>query len=365
MADKLGVLVHGAGWVSTQHIKAFSNNPHTRVVAVSSRKLESARMRADEAGLKDVGIYNDLNRALKHRGVDIVSICTPQHVHPENTVAAARAGKHIVIEKPVANTLADMKRMRDAVRRARVRTIVSFVLRWNPLFQTIKSLIADGALGKVYYSEADYQHHVGSFYKGYVDWHSAKRGVSPFLVGGCHAVDAARWFAAKGEFEAADPVEVFAYKGGWRKGKTIQYNPYQFRWERSAVGALEYDDMEVVLVRYGNGAVGKTAVHFGSIMPYQFPLAVFGDKGTIKDNRVWSHIFPGQHDWVTIPSVMPDSADVKHHPFQGEMDHFVDCILSKRESHCNLEDAIKTHEVAFAAMQCYKTGRPVKLPLLR
>jgi predicted dehydrogenase len=365
MADKLGVLVHGAGWVSTQHIKAFGNNPHTKVVAISSRKLESAKKRAEEAGLKDVGIYKDFNKALKHKGVDIVSVCTPQHVHPENTLAAARAGKHIVIEKPVANSLAEMKKMRDAVRKAKVRTIVSFVLRWNPLFKTIKRMIADDALGTVYYSEADYQHHVGSFYKGYVDWHSRQRGVSPFLVGGCHAVDAMRWFAGKGEFQAATPVEVFAYKGGWRKGKTTQYNPYEFRWEKSAVGPLEYDDLEVALVKFDNGVVGKTAVHFGSIMPYQFPLQIFGSKGTIKDNRVWSHKFPGQHDWVTIPTTMPDSADVKHHPFQGQMDHFVEQILAGKESHSNLEDAVKTHEVAFAAMECYRTGKPVRLPLLR
>ena len=61
---------------------------------------------------------------------------------------------------------------------------------------------------------------------------------------------------------------------------------------------------------------------------------------------------------------MPDTADVTHHPFQGEIDHFVDCILNGVESHCNLEDAIRTHEIAFAALRCYETGKPVKLPLL-
>ncbi len=359
------MLVHGAGWVSGPHIKAFSRNPNTQVVAISSRKLSSAKARAQEAGLTGVRFYDDFDTALQDPRVEVVSICTPQHVHLENVVAAAKAGKHMLIEKPVANSLSEMRRERDAVRKAGVRTVVSFVLRWNPLFETIKSMIANGAVGDVYAVETDYQHHMGSYYKSYADTRTAALGVSAFLVGGCHALDAMRWFAGHGEFEAADPVEVFAYKGGWRKGKSVQYNPYEFRWEKSDSGPLQYDDLEMVMVKFKSGAIGKTAVHVGSVIPYQFPISIFGDKGTIKDNRVWSPVrFPGARDWVTIPTVMPESADVKHHPFQGEIDHFVECILSGKESHCNLEDAVKTHEIAFAALQCYRTGRPVKLPLL-
>ena len=80
------------------------------------------------------------------------------------------------------------------------------------------------------------------------------------------------------------------------------------------------------------------------------------------DNRVWSHKFPGQTDWITLPTILPDSSDVKHHPFQAEIDHFVDCVLGDVESHCNLDDAILTHEIVFAAQECYRTGRPVTLP---
>ena len=362
--EKLGVLIHGAGWVSGPYVKAFSHNPHTRVVAVSSRKLASAKARAAEGG-PEVKAYDDFDKALANPDVDIVAICTPQHVHAENVVAAARAGKHLVIEKPIANTLAEVKRERDAVRKAKVRTVVSYVLRWNPLFETIKSLIADGALGNVYAVETDYQHHSGSYYRSYNDTRTSKLGVSAFHVGGIHALDAMRWFAGHKEFEAADPVEVFGYKGGWRKGKSIEYNHYDFHWQKSPAGPLEYDDFEMAVVKFSNGAIGKTAVHFGSVMPYMFPIQIFGNRGTIKDNRIWSPgKFPGAREWVTIPTVMPDSADVKHHPFQGEMDHFVDCILEGRESHCNLDDAIKTMEIIFGVQQSYRTHKPVKLPLL-
>jgi predicted dehydrogenase len=78
---------------------------------------------------------------------------------------------------------------------------------------------------------------------------------------------------------------------------------------------------------------------------------------------MWSHTLPDQKDWQTLPGIGPDSADVSHHPFQGQMDHFVECIRNDVESHCNFDDAWKTHEVVFAAQQCYATRRPVTLPL--
>jgi len=363
LAKKLGVLVHGAGWVSTQHIKAFENNPHTEVVAISSRKLESAQKRADEAGLRNIQITTDYEKALQNPAVDIVCVCTPQHLHAENTIAAAKAGKHIVIEKAIANSVDEMRAMRDAVRKAKVRTVVSFVLRWNPLFETLKAMIEDDAFGKVFYVEADYQHDIASWWSGYEDARKKSTGVSALLTGGCHAVDAARWFAGAERYKAADPVELFAYSGGYRKGLDKEFNYFTNQWEDKKA-PLEYDDLEIVLIKFDNGSLGKVCVNYGAIMPYAFPFQIFGNKGTVKDNLVWSHKFPGQKNWVTIPSILPDSAEVTHHPFQGEMDHFVDCILNERESHANLEDAIRTHEVPFAAQECYRTGKPVRLPLI-
>ena len=363
MSEKLGVLVHGAGWVSTQHIMAFTNNPNTDVVAVSSRKLSSAQTHAEEAGLENIGLYDDYEQALSHDGVDIVCVCTPQRFHAENTIAAAEAGKHIVIEKPIANSLDEIRAMREAVHKAGVRTVVSFVLRWNPLFETIKAMVADDALGDVYYVETDYQHDIASWWTGWDEARKTSTGVSAFLTGGCHAIDSLRWFAAQGEFEAARPVEVFAYSGGYRKGLKKEFDYLANKWVDGL--PLEYDDLEVALVKFSNGAVGKVSVNYGCIMPYTFPVEIFGNKGTVKDNRVWSHKYPGQNSWVEIPAILPDSADVTHHPFQGQMDHFVQCIQTDTESHCNLDDAIVTHEIAFAALQCYETGQPVKLPLMQ
>jgi predicted dehydrogenase len=182
------------------------------------------------------------------------------------------------------------------------------------------------------------------------------------LVAGCHAIDALRWFAAPGEFAAATPVEVFAYAGGNRKGIDREYNPMTGQWSDGA--PLEYDGLEIALVRFSNGVLGKVSVNFECIRPYAFPLSVFGDAGTIRDNRIYSCGDGDQPDWREIPGVRPDSSDVTHHPFQGQLDHFVQCINDDVESHCNFADAIVTHEVALAAQECYRTNRPVSLPMI-
>ncbi|MCC6143496.1 MAG: Gfo/Idh/MocA family oxidoreductase [Candidatus Hydrogenedentes bacterium] len=357
MADKLGVLIQGAGWVSTQHIQAFKANPHTEILAINSLTADEAQARAAEFDL-DAACYADYAAALRHPGIDIVAICTPQHLHAQNTIDAANAGKHILIEKPAAMTREDGRAMLAAVQQAGVRTVVSFVLRWNPLFQQIKAMIAEGAIGRVYSVEADYQSYAGDWWGGFTVGRTVDMGGSAFLVAGCHAVDALRWFAAQGEEEAARPVEVFAYAGGLRGQSARQYNPLTHDWHDG--DPLEYPGLELALVRFENGVLGKVSVNFECIQPYGFPIRIFGDAGTIRDNALWAPANSGPA-WQPIPGITPDSSDVSHHPFQAEIDHFVDCIQRGIESHCNLEDALRTHEVVFAAQRCYQTGAPVRL----
>ena len=163
--SKLGILIHGAGWVSTQHIEAYKNNPFTEIVAISSRTLEGAQARAKDEGL-DVPVFDNYKKALTAPGVDIVSVCTPQHLHADNVILAAQAQKHIVIEKPACQTLDELQRMQTAVKKAQVKTIVSFVLRWNPLFQMLKRMTRDDTFGEIYSVETDYQSYCGDWWGG-------------------------------------------------------------------------------------------------------------------------------------------------------------------------------------------------------
>ena len=336
--EPIGVAVHGAGWVSGEHIKSYMKNPLARVVAVSSRKRESAEARVREAGLTDVQIYDSFERMLENPDVKAVSLCTPPNLHPEETIAAARAGKHILIEKAIANDVKSLRAMQAAVRDAGVKTVVSFVLRWNPQFLWIKRMLEEGAIGKIFFAQIDYWHEIGPWY-GQYSW-NIKRDVgrSSFLSAGCHAVDAIRWFL-RDEIE-----EVCAYSNNT--------NP-----------EYEYDTNVVGVVRFRGGAIGKLSSILDSKQPYQFNIDLLGDKGTIRDNRIFAKEFlGGQMDWMEIPTVRPDSGDVRHHPFDGELNHFLECIAENKESHVNLEDAAKTHEVCFAMnLSSESGGKPVRI----
>ena len=366
-----GAAIHGAGDVSVQHARAYLNNPHTKLVAISSRREESARRLADMIGLKDMKIYTDYGKLLDDPAVDIISICTPQHLHSNEVVRAAVARKHMIIEKPVAIDLAGLRAMRDAVRKARVKTVVGFVLRWNGVIETIKNLLSKNFFGDVYYVEADYQSHAWEPVAERWEWMRRRdTGVSPFLIGGVHAIDVSRWLAETEADKAANIVEVVSYSGGYRKGRSLppfEYDVIRYTG-RSGKGLLvpplEYDGLEVALVKFENGAVGKVSTNFDAIMPYNFMWELYGDKGTCKNNKVWSKEFPGQNDWISLEGHMPDSAAVATHPFQAEIDHLIDCVIDDKESHANLDDAVNTHEAALAAIISRQEGnRPVHLPL--
>lgn len=337
---KLGIGIHGCGWVSDEHIKAYRNNPNVELIALSSRRIESALAKREEQEL-DCDIEPTFEDLIARKDIDAISICSAAHCHPGETILAAQAKKHILIEKPVALNLKDLKAMRDAVRKAKVRTVVSFVLRWNPYVQTVKSLVENGSLGDVFLIEGDYFHDYGDWYTGYSWSRKKKTGGSPILLGGCHTIDVIRWLAG-------DIVEVMAYATrGHRK---------DLEWLPSIVG----------VVKFKSGAIGKIGCSLEMPMPYQFNLLVHGSKGVVRNSKIFcKDKFPGQRDFMEIPTIMPDSGDVEHHPFRGEIDHFVDCILDGKESFVNLEDAVRTHEVAIAFDAAAAKGKPVRLPLLR
>ena len=343
MSEELGVAVLGTGWVAGEHIKAFQQNPHTCVAALLSRERARAEAKAREFGLADCRACTSLDEVLADDRVRIVSICTPHHLHVEQGIACAEAGRHILVEKPVALDLEGLDALAEAVRRAGVKSLVSFVLRWNPLFETIKTLIADGLLGELFLAETGYLSGIGDWYSGY-DWIRRKRyGGSNLLSAGCHAVDALRWFVQD------DVVEVFSYSNTG-PGNRLGY---------------EYDTNSVTLLKFAGGCLGKVSCSFEAVAPYQFPILLMGTGGTLRNNELWTSRWPGQTGWVKIPTVLPDTADVTHHPFTAEIGHFVQCIREGRESHCNLADAVIAHEICLAADLSAREGRPVRLPLER
>ncbi|MBN2578848.1 MAG: Gfo/Idh/MocA family oxidoreductase [Pirellulales bacterium] len=337
--EKLGVAIHGAGWVAHAHARSWLKNPHAQIVLVSDVDPDRARRLLEDVGA-DCAVRDRYEDVLTDPAVDVVDICSPSHLHAEHGIAAARAGKHLQVEKPVALTLEDNRALRDAVAKAGVKSQASFVLRWNPMIETLKSLLTAGAIGKLFYVEVDYWHAIKPTHHAW-NLHSRRATAgSTMLLAGCHAVDAARWLAGD------EVVEVTAYANNVK-------------------GNFEYEANVVALFKFAGGIIGKVSALFDCEMPYAFNVDLAGTEGTLRDNRVWSKpLFPRQNDWAVVPAVLPTSSDVNHHPFDGEINHLVDCILQNRESHCNLADAYRSHELCLAIDRSIAAGgRPIRLPL--
>ena len=363
--DKLGVAVCGAGWCASQHIAAFERNPHTVVTWIVGRDVERTRASLAKAAvvLPDVRITTNYEEVLRAPDVDIVSIATPNHLHAEQAVAAAEARKHFVLEKPTGLDVAELVRIRNAVRQAGVRTIVSFVLRYNPFLKFARWLRADGWLGDIRFARTQYLSQVTDWYSGW-DWvRTRDSGRSHLLAAGCHAVDALRWCSG------LEPIEVSAFHTHFTAG-------YEFPTSIVANLTLE------------RHALGHVTSSTDFMQPYTFLVELMGDRATLRQDLVqWldapvdlnaleaANPFPdvrvaaatdsSGRPAIRIHCAMPDSADPSHHPFQPEIDELVACVLEDRETSTNVFDAQKTMEVCLAADRSADLGgQPVALPLI-
>jgi UDP-N-acetyl-2-amino-2-deoxyglucuronate dehydrogenase len=336
---KLGVAIHGAGDVAYAHAASWLKNARARIVRVSSRSRESAQRLVDRLGL-DCATGDDYAEILRDPCVDIVNVSGPNYVHAEQAIAAAEAGKHLLIEKPMCLSMAENRALCEAVAKTGVKSVVSFVLRWNPLLENLRSLLAAGAVGKLFYIEVDYWHGLGTEWSGWHWGHRARTAGSAMLLAGCHAVDTIRWLSRD---EIAEVAAV----------------------ANNIKGRYEYDANVVATLKLSNGAIGKTSTLLDAEIPYQFNIDLLGTEGALRDNRLWSkRLLPGQVGWTTMQTILPDSGAVAHHPFDAEINHLVDCILEGRESHCNVADAYHTHEVCLAIDRSLaQGGRAVRLPL--
>jgi len=331
--------VFGIGWVAGEHVKAFARNPHMQVAVLGSRRSASAQAKKDELGL-DCDIVSDYEALIARDDIDIVDICTPNVLHADQAVRAAAAGKHLVIEKPIAMTIQELMAVKAAVIQAGVKCQVGFISRWNPHVQSIRTMIDRGGLGELYYIETDYYHEIGPWWSGW-KWGANTRagGPSATLVAGCHAVDLLSYFGGPVE-------EVFAY-GSFGHRQDYEYEPTY-----------------AAVVKFKNGKIGKTGCSFENECPYVMNILLHGSKGSVHNERFFSKAwFAGQEDWQVFKSTFLDSGDVAHHPFQAMVDDLATALIEDRTPLADIEAAYASHEICLAIDRSIEIGQAVKLPL--
>lgn len=327
---KYNVGIIGYSWAAGAHIAAINNTSLAQVTSLcSSRNLDSDEISARFG--TSITCYTDLSEMLADKNLHAVSICSYPADHARQAVAAARAGKHLIIEKPVALTWDDCLEVETAVREAGVKTCVCFECRFSSQLLTIKAVIDKGLLGKIHYGEVDYYHGIGPWY-GQFRWNIKKDSAgSSLLSAGCHALDALLLCMGS-------EVESLHSFGANSANKDF--------------ARYEYPTSSVTILKFKNGSVGKVASVIDCLQPYYFHFHLVGSEGTILDNKFYSTQLGGlnRNKWSELSMKLLDSGDVSDHPYLTQFEEFFKALDEGKDMRLtNLAEALKTHKIIFEA----------------
>jgi UDP-N-acetyl-2-amino-2-deoxyglucuronate dehydrogenase len=252
----LGFAIVGCGMIARFHARALAEVPGTRLVALVSRKIENARALAAVVG-SGCDCYTDLGPVLARTDVQVVIVTTPSGAHLEPAVAAAEAGKQVVVEKPLEISLERCDRIIEACRRNRVELCTIFPSRFAPANQALKKAVDAGRFGRLTLGETTCKWWRPQSYYDEGGWKGtlALDGGGALMNQAIHNVDLLCWIIG--------PVTHVS-------GLTATL----------AHERIEVEDTAVACLRFANGSLGviqaATSVHPG--LPKT--IAVHGDRGT-------------------------------------------------------------------------------------
>jgi len=324
-----------------------------------------AHVRTHQAlGASDVAALCDSNEALLHEAaaelgvartytsaeelcaqddVDAISIHTGDPFHRGPFLAAVRSGKHMFVEKPLANTIEDVETMLAAARAANadLRLAVGYVLRFNPVFEAVHELCRSGKLGDIFYLEGDYVHNL--LYQANqtdaatgANWYLEHE--KPIVGGGSHPLDLLRWFTGAEIVEAAGCSTGIAFP------------------------AMNEDDTQVAVFRFDSGAVAKVAAVYAPRMEMAplYHLRVYGTRGTVERDQV--ALAKDEDDYH--PAFRPiDAPRLEGHPYEPEVKDWLEAIEDDRPPRCDLFDGANSTVAALVAAKAMALGEVLPVPV--
>ncbi|HEY8885549.1 MAG TPA: Gfo/Idh/MocA family oxidoreductase [Chloroflexota bacterium] len=343
--DQIGVGIVGTGFVAGLHAEAFARIPTARVVAVASPTPGRADAFARQHHISNA--YTDYRSILERSDVQLITLALPNYLHCQATLDAAAAGKHVVVEKPMALNLAECDRMIAACRTAGVKLMYAEELLFAPKYVRAKQLADEGALGKVYLvkqGECHYGPHADWF------WNVELSGGGVLMDMGCHSIEFARWV-----FGRPKPLSVYAQLGTYvHQGRT--------RGEDHSVCIVEYEGGRIGVAENSwarTGGVDDRAEIYGSAgltvadLLRGSSLTTFSEPGygyaveKAPDTRGWTFTM-FEETW--------------NYGFPQEMAHFVQCVRDDLTPLETGEDGRQVLELICAAYESARTGQKVPLP---
>lgn len=350
--------VIGCGVIGELHARTIQSlQPEAQLAAVVDVVPERARSYSETFG---VASSTDLDSVLGREDVDAVTVCTPSGSHADIAVAALRAGKHVIIEKPIDVTLPAARRIMDAERESGATAMVVSQHRHDPASQLVHQTIGEGRFGRLTSGIASIAWWRSQAYYDSGDWRGtwAMDGGGALMNQGVHTLDLLVWFLG-------EPTEVFAWTG------TLAH-------ER-----IEVEDVATATIRFENGALatvhGTTAAYPG----LSTSVGVYGDRGAAEITRnalSYYHVAPDENvpefaygaggganqaeqvlSEQPAPSTDESVAGLEATSHTTQFQDFLEAVRTGRPPLVTVAEATRTLSVLRGIYESARTGSPVRL----
>lgn len=341
---KIKMAIVGAGVWGETHAAIYREHPGAEIVALCDKDGRKAQEIADKYGI--TAVYTDCEKMAAESDCDAVAIVTPDFLHADIACACADKGKHLLLEKPLATTRADIFRIEDAVQRNNVRCMVDLHNRWNPPFNTAKQEIDAGTLGEPY--TAYIRHNdIKWVATDMLSW-ASKSSILWFL--GSHSLDTLRWLVG------GEVVRVFAVK---REGLLRELG-------------VDVPDVYLTTLEFSNGVVAQ--MENGWVTPNgntninDFKCSVLCKKGQISiDASSHNLIHMVTEERAYTPDILVQNRVFDRYKglsYESIRD-FIDRMLDGAPFRVSLADARNTALAILAILESAEKGMPVKVDYSR
>lgn len=330
----VAVGVVGLGFMGSKWARSLAQHAGARLAVVSDLREDLGRRLAAEWGATYVG---DPLEAVSHPELDGVVIATPEHAHVELALAGLEAGKSLAVEKPLANTVEEARRIRDRAEELGIPVLAGHILRFEPRYFAIRRAIESGEIGTV---QAIRSERIGLV----SDQDILKGRTSIALYYGVHEFDIARWYAG-------DVDRIYAE----RSSGVLQARGF------------EVEDLYSATLRFAGGGHGTAMV--GWSLPPATPgwgiagFTVIGEEAVLR-------VTQGEVGYLKVTREGPVSEDVHYAPevdgrLRGplgiEVDHFVRCVEGAASPLCTAADGVEAVRVSLAMVRSAESGEPVSI----
>ncbi len=354
--EKLKVGIIGAGGIAQYaHIPCYQNVEGVEVVAISDINEEKLKYVAEKFKIpKTFGHWQDLLA----QDIDIVSICSPNFLHAEQTIAALNAGKNVLCEKPVCLNVQQAEEIFKTVKKTGKKFMVAFNRRFSAESKVLKKLIEKGEFGEIYYVKTSYLRRRGI--PGLGTWFTTKKlaGGGPMLDVGVHMLDFVIYLMGGPMPEVVIGTTYNKFKdravdGGWP--------PIESRIRDKKTGVFDVEDLASGYIKLSNGAtLFVEASWAGNCQP--------GLKTTIMGTKAGAEIPDPLNPqnpvriYSEINGILTDITPSlpKASPYQEEIDHFVECVREDKEPITRKEEVISVIKIIEGIYKSAETGKVIR-----